>query len=188
MIGYEVMIKKTSSYARLKYLFGIWQDFSKMVGNVYSINDDYTIHVEGDFERMHYKSATKWILSASDENNHQQEDTVIQRMDRDKDTYNFIKYWAKSINGNYLDELERELIIRKWLLNQKHECICRECYISRRTYFRKVKEAERILILLWKLDHYDEYGNMRQYQEIFQERYEALGERAKIDEYYPAFL
>ena len=127
----------------------------------------------------------KWILSASDENNHQQEDTVIQRMDRDKDTYNFIKYWAKSINGNYLDELERELIIRKWLLNQKHECICRECYISRRTYFRKVKEAERILILLWKLDHYDEYGNMRQYQEIFQERYEALGERAKIDEYYP---
>ena len=164
MIGYEVMIKKTSSYARLKYLFGIWLDFSKMVGNVYSINDDYTIHVEEDFERMHYKSATKWILSASDENNHQQEDTVIQRMDRDKDTYNFIKYWAKSINGNYLDELERELIIRKWLLNQKYECICRECYISKSTYFKKIKEAERILILLWKLDHYDEYGNMMQYQ------------------------
>lgn len=188
MIGYEVMIRKTSQYVRLKYLFGIWQDFSKTVGNVYSINDDYTIFVDDDFERIHYKSATKWILSASNESNHQQEDTTIRRMDRDKDTYNFIKYWAKGINGNYLDDLERELIIRKWLLNQKYECICRECYISRSTYFKKVKDAERMLILLWKLDHYDEYGNMRQYQEIFRERYEVLGERAKEDEYYPSFL
>ena len=156
----KIITMPSTPDSRLKELIGLWKDILTLYENpgmMYFDPDSFTAVAEPKYNRVLYPSYTTSFLKCTSESNHTLSDKIINTISEDDWNYRHVKAFSEIYNRS-LNKLQRELIARKMFFYQSVPMICQKCNISRRTYYRVIREARILLIMSFCLDYYDDYG------------------------------
>lgn len=156
----EVTAIERMKHKRLLELNGLWKDILTLYGNPGMMRfdpDSFTAIVEPKYNRLLYPSNTTSFLRCTSEYNHVTSDRMINIISEDDWNYRHVKTFTEIYNRS-LNKLQRELMAGKMFFHQSATIVCQNCNISKRTYYRVMREAKTLLIMSFCLDYYDDYG------------------------------
>ncbi len=157
----EIITEPGLPNERLQDLFGLWTDIAVIYSNPPIITYDpitYTANINPEYNRILYPSKTTSIIKLEeDKSKSETKEYGTKYISQDQINYRLIKALATIFN-NSLDSSLREVLVRKYLLQQSTRQIRNDCALSAREYYRRLNKASRKLIMEYCLDHYDQYG------------------------------
>lgn len=156
----EIITMAATPDRRLMELIGMWKDILTLYGNPGMMRfdaDSFFAVAEPNYNRLLYPSYTTSFLKYTSDSKRLSSDKTIKIMSEDDWNYRHVKTFTEIYNRS-LNKLQRELMARKMFFHQSATIVCQNCNISKRTYYRVMREAKTLLIMSFCLDYYDDYG------------------------------
>ena len=159
--------------ARLTWLVSKLNGINDKYDCMFKFDNDFNVVFNTEFSSKTLPKYTGSIIS-SPEPSYIGQDKALNSMERDMRNLCLVYGTLRYFNSD-LTKIERAVIASKYFRNCRRQTILTRFGISKREYYKLIDIAEEKLVELWRLDSYDELGNILSNTVIDRHRTERTG-------------